>query len=119
MPSPTRKPQLQRALMKKLKGALPGETKQSRKRLVGCVLSHYREDDIQPRRPWIVQDQVLGQAVPGAPPKVFAVVRQGEYVVKESEVYPCQWEPPGSNTEARARAIFSALNEHEQAAERE
>ncbi len=83
------------------------------------MASLYKKDDTQPPLPWVVQPQVLRPKVPGAPLKVFAVLRSdGHAFVQASEVYPGDFEPHASNTEAKAQAIAEALNALEVEAER-
>jgi hypothetical protein len=124
MPFPSTREALQRALSKKLRATRERATDPWRDErevfeVTLGVASLYKKADTQPRWPWGVQRQALGPAVPGAPPTICAVLRMGEYAVKESEVYPGDFEPHASNTEAKAQAIAAALNELEEEAERD
>jgi hypothetical protein len=106
MPFPTRKPRLQRALMKKLLAPWRDET-ELREATVG-VASRYEEDGAPMRRPWVVAPRPL----PPDPPTAFIVVRLGEHdVVEDSEVYR-------GDTQVKAKAIADALEALEKEAER-
>ncbi len=125
MPFPSTPEALQRALSKKLRATRERATDPWRDEpevfaITLGVASLYKKDDTQPRRLWVVQRQALGPAVPGAPLTVFAVLRSdGGAFFQESEVYPGDFEPHASNTEAKAQAIAKALNELEEEAERD
>jgi hypothetical protein len=124
MPFPSTPEELQRALSKKLRATRecatdPWRDEQEVFDVTLGVASFYRNDDTQPRRLWGVQPQVLRPKVPGAPLKVFAVLRSdGHAPLQASEVYPRDFEPHASNTEAKAQAIAAALNALEEEAER-
>ena len=105
MSSPTRKPRLQRRLMKKLLAPWRDET-ELRETTVS-VAFHYEVDDAPIRHPWIVQ------SLPPDAPTAFVVVRVSEHpVVEGSGVYR-------GDTREKAKAIANALNALEEEAERD
>ena len=112
MPSPKRKPRLQRKLMKLLAPETllaPWRDGVELEETTVSVASHYEKDDAPMPRPWLV----VPHPPPPDPPTVFAVVRVGEHaVVEDSEVYR-------SNTKAKAEAIAKALNALEEEAEKD
>jgi hypothetical protein len=110
MAFPSTPEELQRALSKKLRATRERATDPWRDErevfdVTLGVASLHKNDDTQPRRPWVVHP------LPAGEPPAFVVVRVGEPVVESSWVYR-------SGTKAKVEAIVAALNALEVEAER-